>query len=115
MHQTQLTSISFMQFKKKHRKKELGYGVLKTMLPMISIQVLQQTLIILKQILPPSQNNSNDNKESNVVCKRKIKGNANSKIYHVPDGSFYKKTTNNIVWFCTEKEAQENGYVKSKR
>ncbi|MEB9684077.1 hypothetical protein BK742_21875 [Bacillus thuringiensis serovar pingluonsis] len=62
-----------------------------------------------------SQNNSNDNKESNVNCKRKIKDNANSKIYHVPDGNFYDKATSNISWFCTEKEAQENGYVKSKR
>ncbi len=62
-----------------------------------------------------SQNNSNDNKESNVNCKGKIKGNANSKIYHVPDGYFYDKATSKIVWFCTEKEAQENGYVKSKR
>jgi len=63
----------------------------------------------------PSPNNSNDNKESNVDCKGKIKGNANSKIYHIPGGDFYDKTTNHIVWFCTEKEAQENGYVKSKR
>ncbi|MGZ9651800.1 sunset domain-containing protein [Bacillus cereus] len=62
-----------------------------------------------------SQNNSNDNKESNVNCKGKIKDNANSKIYHVPDGDFYDKATSNISWFCTEKEAQENGYVKSKR
>lgn len=61
------------------------------------------------------QNNSNDNKESNVGCKGKIKGNVNSKIYHVPDGDFYGKATSNIVWFCTEKEAQENGFVKSKR
>ncbi|WP_442752313.1 sunset domain-containing protein [Bacillus toyonensis] len=75
------------------------------MLLMISIQVLQQTLIILKQILPPSQNNSNNNKESNVACKGKIKGNANSKIYHVPEGEFYDKATSNIAWFCTEKEA----------
>ncbi|MGX5609583.1 thermonuclease family protein [Bacillus cereus] len=62
-----------------------------------------------------SQKNSNDNKESNVDCKGKIKGNTNSKIYHVPEGEFYDKATSNISWFCTEKEAQENGYVKSKR
>ncbi|WP_257149602.1 thermonuclease family protein [Bacillus thuringiensis] len=62
-----------------------------------------------------SQSNSNDNKESDVGCKGKIKGNVNSKIYHAPDGEFYDKATSNIVWFCTEKEAKENGFVKSKR
>ncbi|MEH7333464.1 thermonuclease family protein [Neobacillus drentensis] len=61
------------------------------------------------------QNNPNDDQESNLGCKGKIKGNANSHIYHVPGGSYYVSTNDNIVWFCTEKEAQDAGYHKSKR
>jgi micrococcal nuclease len=63
----------------------------------------------------PFVNNPSDDKESNVSCKGKIKGNANSKIYHVPGGAYYEKTQDNIVWFCTEEEAQAAGYRKSKR
>ena len=61
------------------------------------------------------QNNPSDDQETNLDCKGKIKGNANSHIYHVPGGSYYNSTTDNIVWFCTEKEAQDKGYRKSKR
>ncbi|MCM3568907.1 thermonuclease family protein [Neobacillus mesonae] len=61
------------------------------------------------------QNNPNDDQESNVECKGKIKGNANSHIYHVPSGDYYDSTKDNIIWFCTEKEAQDAGYRKSKR
>lgn len=57
------------------------------------------------------QNKPSDDQD----CKGKIKGNANSHIYHVPGGSFYDSTMNNIVWFCSEKEAQNAGYRKSKR
>lgn len=61
------------------------------------------------------QNNPSDDQETNLDCKGKIKGNANSHIYHVPSGSYYASTTDNIVWFCSEKEAQDEGYRKSKR
>lgn len=61
------------------------------------------------------QNNPNDDQETNLNCKGKIKGNANSHIYHVPGGSYYDSTTDNIVWFCSEKEAQDKGYRKSRR
>ena len=61
------------------------------------------------------QNNPADDKEANTSCKGKIKGNANSKIYHLPGGAYYDKTVDNIVWFCTEEEAQKAGYRKSKR
>ncbi|MGG1674564.1 thermonuclease family protein [Neobacillus sp. NRS-1170] len=61
------------------------------------------------------QNNPNDVQESNLDCKGKIKGNANSHIFHVPGGSYYASTNDNIVWFCTEKEALDAGYRKSKR
>lgn len=43
-----------------------------------------------------------------------IKGNQNSKIYHVPSGRDYDKVSaKNIVWFQTEKEAQEAGYRRA--
>lgn len=61
------------------------------------------------------QNNSNDDQETNLDCKGKIKGNVNSHIYHVPGGSFYDSTNDNIVWFCSEKEAEDAGFRKSKR
>ncbi|PEI71724.1 sunset domain-containing protein [Bacillus toyonensis] len=63
----------------------------------------------------PFQNNPNDDKESNTTCKGQIKGNANSKKYHVPGGQYYDSTKDNIVWFCSEADAQAAGYVKSKR
>jgi micrococcal nuclease len=61
------------------------------------------------------QNNPSDDQETNLDCKGKIKGNANSHIYHVPGGSYYDTTTDNIVWFCSEKDAEDAGYRKSKR
>jgi micrococcal nuclease len=61
------------------------------------------------------QNNPSDDQETNLDCKEKIKGNANSHIYHVPGGSYYDSTTDNIVWFCSEKDAEDAGYRKSKR
>lgn len=60
-------------------------------------------------------NDPSDDKEANLGCSGKIKGNANSKIYHVPGGSYYDSTTDNIVWFCTGAEAESAGYRKSKR
>ena len=43
-----------------------------------------------------------------------IKGNANSFIYHVPEGAFYYRT-NAEVCFSTEEAARKNGYVPAKR
>ncbi len=45
---------------------------------------------------------------------RPIKGNAQSKIYHVPGGDFYAKTKPEEC-FATEEEAAAAGYRKSKR
>lgn len=42
-----------------------------------------------------------------------IKGNANSKKYHVPGSSFYDRTTAEI-WFATEEDAEAAGYQKPK-
>lgn len=61
------------------------------------------------------QNNPSDDQETNLDCKGKIKGNVNSHIYHVPGGSYYDSTTDNIIWFCSEKEALDEGFRKSKR
>ena len=44
-----------------------------------------------------------------------IKGNINSRIYHVPGGRhYYKVSAHNIVWFETEAEAQAAGYRRAK-
>jgi micrococcal nuclease len=60
-------------------------------------------------------NDPSDDQETNLACKGKIKGNANSKIYHIPGGSYYDSTKDNIVWFCSEADAEAAGYRKSKR
>jgi hypothetical protein len=52
-----------------------------------------------------------------------IKGNINirtgKKIYHVPGGEHYKDVTIETEagerWFCTEDEAEENGWRRAKR
>ncbi|WP_409270125.1 thermonuclease family protein [Neobacillus sp. SCS-31] len=48
-------------------------------------------------------------------CEGKVKGNANSKIYHVPGGAYYESNIKEIVWFCKETDARKAGYRKSKR
>ncbi|MGJ7921594.1 thermonuclease family protein [Neobacillus sp. LXY-4] len=60
-------------------------------------------------------NDPSDDIETNLACKGKIKGNANSKIYHVPGGRYYESTKDNIVWFCSEEDAQAAGFRKSKQ
>jgi micrococcal nuclease len=53
---------------------------------------------------------------SDRTCEGKIKGNRNSKIYHVPSGNYYDEVSEqNIVWFCTEEEAKAAGFRASKR
>jgi micrococcal nuclease len=57
------------------------------------------------------------------TCEPVIKGNISKttgeKIYHVPDGEFYDKTVIDEAtgerWFCTEQEAIEAGWRRSKR
>jgi micrococcal nuclease len=49
-------------------------------------------------------------------CEGQIKGNKNSKIYHLPSGNFYDEVAEqNMVWFCSEAEAEAAGYRASKR
>lgn len=63
----------------------------------------------------PNQNNPGTAQVANLKCKGKIKGNANSHIYHVPGSEYYDAPKTNIVWFCSEKEAIHAGYRKSMR
>lgn len=51
---------------------------------------------------------------STLNCEGKIKG-SSSHIYHIPGGSFYKKTTKPIQCFNTEAEAKAAGFRKSSR
>ncbi|RLC34391.1 nuclease, partial [Candidatus Shapirobacteria bacterium] len=41
-----------------------------------------------------------------------------AKVYHLPNCNEYKRTIVELhlgeSWFCTEKEAQQAGYIKSK-
>ncbi|MFY4774469.1 thermonuclease family protein [Metabacillus sp. RGM 3146] len=62
-----------------------------------------------------AQTNSSGDKETNLSCKGKIKGNANSHIYHVPSGEYYNSLHKHIVWFCSAKDAEKAGYRQSKR
>lgn len=46
----------------------------------------------------------------------KIKGNRNTMKYHVPGGRSYNKISeNNVVYFDTEQEAIDAGYIRAKR
>ncbi|MED3851285.1 calcium-binding protein [Priestia megaterium] len=63
----------------------------------------------------PFENDPSDDQQSNMSCSGQIKGNKNSKIYHVPGGAYYDRTQDNIVWFCSEADAQAAGYRKSQR
>jgi micrococcal nuclease len=56
-----------------------------------------------------------DDEKKDGICVGKIKGNKNSKIYHMESGAHYDDVAaHNVVWFCTEEEAEEAGYRKSK-
>jgi len=47
-------------------------------------------------------------------CAGKIKG-SSSLVYHMPDGAFYKRVTNPIRCFDSEKDALAAGFRKSSR
>jgi micrococcal nuclease len=60
---------------------------------------------------------SSDEEKAEVSSDCSIKGNINSsgeKIYHVPDGRYYK-ITKPEEWFCTEQEAIDAGFRKSQQ
>jgi hypothetical protein len=67
-----------------------------------------------------SNQNTNSGNSNEEECN--IKGNINSsgdRIYHVPGGSYYDKTqistSNGERYFCSEQEAIDSGWRKSKR
>lgn len=58
--------------------------------------------------------NTDSNKEASNEVEGKIKGNANSKIYHLPDGKHYDVEMKNVVWFDSVEEAEAAGYRAAK-
>ncbi len=56
-----------------------------------------------------SANYSSSNAYVDISGNGLIKGSKN-KIYHVPDGKYYDKTTNVVQWFKTVEEAEAAGY-----
>ena len=50
----------------------------------------------------------------NCPADKPIKGNAQSGIYHIPGGQYYKETKPERC-FATEQDAQKAGYRKSNR
>ncbi len=70
--------------------------------------------------LLPVSSTSSDNTQDNTNCD--IKGNISSsgeKIYHVPGGQYYGVTqidrSKGEKMFCSEDEAEQSGWRKSKR
>lgn len=50
-----------------------------------------------------------------TTTKKRIIGNKNSRIYHVPGQAGYHMNSQNAVYFQTEAQAQSAGYRKAKR
>ena len=67
-----------------------------------------------KQVEPPKENDTRTQTSTSEQCT--VKGNISgkSKIYHVPGGSFYDRTTPEMC-FSTEAEAEAAGFTKSSR
>ncbi|MGM9926837.1 MAG: thermonuclease family protein [Bacillus sp. (in: firmicutes)] len=57
-----------------------------------------------------SYSSSNDTSDT----AGKIKGNVNSKIYHMPDGKNYNTEMKNVIWFDSVEEAEQAGYRAAK-
>ena len=60
-----------------------------------------------------------ETRQPGCVIKGNISLRTGERIYHVPGGDYYDKTEispeKGERWFCTEEEAVENGWRKSKR
>lgn len=68
-----------------------------------------------KVVSNPNSTNNYQNYNADT-SQGKIKGNKNSKIYHVPGGRDYNKVSQkNVVFFNTEQEAQAAGYRRAKQ
>ncbi|MDM8531046.1 hypothetical protein QUF63_07725 [Anaerolineales bacterium HSG25] len=63
----------------------------------------------------PTSNNKEVDPPWRPCTKNQIKGNKNSKKYHVPSGQYYAKTYLNVECFNTTAEAEAAGFVASQR
>ncbi|SFE84840.1 thermonuclease family protein [Peptostreptococcus sp. D1] len=65
---------------------------------------------------PKSPDNNTTNYNADTTENGKIKGNRKSMKYHVPGGMSYNKISeDNVVYFDTEQEAIDAGYIRAKR
>lgn len=128
-----------MSFSIKHHQREIalvsGYALVALLffnLGRITFQKPGPEIQITEPLLDLSQLNSNSNNKetqspavsesvagqsfSAQDCAGKIKGNISSsgRIYHLPNGAFYKRTIPELC-FNTEAEAREAGFRKSTR
>lgn len=68
-----------------------------------------------KQASPPASNDGGSgNQYVDSNGQGTIKGSVNG-IYHVPGGTYYKRTKNVVAWFKTTAEAEAAGYRASER
>jgi len=73
--------------------------------------------IAVQEVFVPSDNYTpivSGTQSESTACAGGIKG-SSSKIYHVPGGAFYDRTTNPARCFQTEQEAIDAGFKKSSR
>ncbi len=90
----------------------MGYWIANGTTPKFKQQPLDN--YTTKQSEPPKENNTHAQTSISEQCT--VKGNISSKnkIYHVPGGSFYDRTTPEMC-FSTEAEAEAAGFTKSSR
>jgi len=89
----------------------LGFG-----LGRFSAKNVSAPEIKIEQSLNPPTNYTPNVASTQTIqeCAGKIKG-SSSKIYHLPGGAFYDKTTHPVACFGSEAEAQAAGYRKSSK
>ena len=92
----------------------IGYQVQQNSTPPV-VDVKPKVTEVKKVVSNPNGTNNYQNYIADT-SQGKIKGNKNSKIYHVPGGRDYNKVSQkNVVFFNTEQEAQAAGYRRAKQ
>lgn len=92
----------------------IGYQVQQNPTPPV-VDVKPKVTEVKKVVSNPNGTNNYQNYIADT-SQGKIKGNKNSKIYHVPGGRDYNKVSQkNVVFFNTEQEAQAAGYRRAKQ
>ena len=92
----------------------IGYQVQQNPTPPV-VDVKPKVTEVKKVVSNPNGTNNYQNYITDT-SQGKIKGNKNSKIYHVPGGRDYNKVSQkNVVFFNTEQEAQAAGYRRAKQ